>query len=1050
MKLMHSEWEGRLDHWIHTLKKDLYEPLGELSWTFFTATGQIPPCDAEALAVNPAKEGMTWGRSREYAWFKSEFTLPGEAEGKKIVLNLAPGGESTLFVNGKSFGTYRASWLGVKHQFYSDNIVSECAKAGEHFDILMETYTGHDFPESELGGCCTGPVLPGLYEPQDRRNRCTLGKCTYGIWNEEAYQLYMDVMTLRSLLRTLDPTSLRAAKVAEALERFTLTVDFEQGKEERRACYIKAREELKGVLQAMNGSTMPKLYAMGHAHLDLVWLWPIDETRRKTSRTFAAQLRLLERYPEYRFIQSQPAEYEMCRKYYPELFQRIFEKIKDGQWIADGAMWVEPDTNMSGGEALVRQLLYGKKYFREVLGVESETLWLPDTFGYSAVLPQLLKKAGVKYLVTQKIFWTYNEGEEFPYHYFKWRGMDGSEITTFLPTSYGYETDPQSLNRAWRERRQLKGLEGFLIPFGYGDGGGGPARDHVEYVLRQKDLEGGVKVEMSDPVTFFEEMEDLGGPKETWDGELYFTAHRGTYTSQANIKKFNRTAEKLLRDFEMWYSRAVSSGKFERILDDEAEEMWKVLLTFQFHDILPGSSIKEAYEYVEKEFAKLLNRVKEHTGKVLAALTEGDGITLFNSLSDPRNAVITLPEGFENGARTLEGETVPFIRTAHGTEAYVNVPAYGSVSLIPEKAQGSEAEHSVTAESQGGLTILQNDKVKVVLNEKGEIVSYILFENGREYAKEPMNRLRLYKSVPRLFDAWDIDSNYELQECEGAVPVKCEIVQDSGFRAEVRFTGKIGVSEYTETISLEKGDTTVRIDMDIDWKELHRVLKASFPVNVRAVEGVNEIQFGYVKRPTHRSRLSDKDRFEVCNHRYSALFDGSHGAAVLNDCKYGIGMKDSDLELTLLTAAASPEMRADNKEHTFSYGFTAWDGTFENSGIVGQAARFNVPVSISEGHAAKTEGFASSDKAVVLETVKTSDDRKGDIVVRLYEAYGTSCKSTVKMPVFNGKKVYICDLLEHEEEEIGTNADEVVLDFAPFEIKTLRVRNEETLKEDRT
>ncbi|MBR6359388.1 MAG: alpha-mannosidase, partial [Lachnospiraceae bacterium] len=323
MKLMHSEWEGRLDHWIHTLKKDLYEPLGELSWTFFTATGQIPPCDAEALAVNPAKEGMTWGRSREYAWFKSEFTLPGEAEGKKIVLNLAPGGESTLFVNGKSFGTYRASWLGVKHQFYSDNIVSECGKAGEHFDILMETYAGHDFPESELGGCCTGPVLPGLYEPQDRRNRCTLGKCTYGIWNEEAYQLYMDVMTLRSLLRTLDSTSLRAAKVAEALERFTLTVDFELGKEERQACYIKAREELKGVLQATNGSTMPKLYAMGHAHLDLVWLWPIDETRRKTSRTFAAQLRLLERYPEYRFIQSQPAEYEMCRRYYPELFQRI-------------------------------------------------------------------------------------------------------------------------------------------------------------------------------------------------------------------------------------------------------------------------------------------------------------------------------------------------------------------------------------------------------------------------------------------------------------------------------------------------------------------------------------------------------------------------------------------------------------------------------------------------------------------------------------------------------------------------------------------------------
>ncbi len=1039
MKMLHSEWEGRLNHWIHTLTKDFYEPLGELEWTYFRTMDRIEPKDAARLAVNPAKPGLRWGRNREYAWFKTSVEMPKEAAGKRIVLNLEPGGESTLFVNGRSFGTYRASWLGTKHQFYSDNALTENAAAGERFDILMETYAGHDFPESELGGCCTGPVLPGLYEIKEREDRCTLGKCTYGIWNEDCYQLYMDVMTLRSLLKVVDNTSLRAAKIAEALENFTLIVDFEQGREERIASYRQAREALKEVLSRKNGDTVPRFFAMGHAHLDLVWLWPIEETRRKTSRTFAAQLRLLDEYPEYRFIQSQPAEYEMCRKCYPELFERIKEKIKTGQWIADGAMWVEPDTNMSGGEALVRQVLYGKKYYKEVLGTDSETLWLPDTFGYSAVLPQILKKTGVKYLVTQKIFWTYNEGEEFPYHYFRWRGMDGSEITTFLPTSYGYETHPESLNRTWKERRQARNLEGFLIPFGYGDGGGGPARDHIEYALRQKDLEGSVKVEMASPVEFFEEMDKLGGPKETWDGELYFTAHRGTYTSQAAVKKFNRTTEKKLRELEMLYSRAISEGIMKNELDDEIEEMWKELLTFQFHDILPGSSIKEAYEYVEAEFAKLLQRIEERIEDLAGRFVkDSEGITVFNSLSRDRKVTFTLPENFKNGAETAEGKGVTCFEKDGRLEASVTVPAFGNVTLIPSaKALKAEAVARAYAGNDGFR--LENDKVSVLVNKNGEIVSYVLKENGMEYAKAPMNRLRLFKSTPRLFDAWDIDSNYEVQECDGARDVVVAIERSEGLTVKLSVSGKIGVSEFRQTLSLTEGDKVVRIDTDIDWKELHRILKASFPVNVLATEGINEIQFGFVKRPTHRSRLGDKDKFEVCNHRYSALCDGSHGAAVLNDCKYGIGMKDSTLELTLLTAAASPEMRADNRKHSFSYGFMGWAGSFEESDVVEEGYRFNIAPVFKKGSCEEKQELRVSEKAVTVEAVKTADDRSGDLVVRLYEAYRTTCTTRIEGEMIRGRKIWLCDLLENKEEEVFADNGELTLNFTPFEIKTLRI-----------
>ena len=462
--------------------------------------------------------------------------------------------------------------------------------------------------------------------------------------------------TLKQLGEQVDPESLRADRLAEALEQATLIVDFEQPLEERIESYRAARAALRPALAAVNGTTAPVFYAIGNAHLDLAWLWPMAETHRKTSRTFAAQLRLLEEYPEYRYLQSQPAAYEMCREHYPELFERIVEAAKDGRWIPEGAMWVEPDTNMTSGESLIRQLVHGKRYFKEVFGVDSVVLWLPDSFGYSAALPQLLKGCGVKYLVTQKIFWSYNEGERFPYHYFTWRGADGSTIDTFLPTSYTYRTDPGEICGVWKSRAQKRGLDAFLLPFGYGDGGGGPTRDHIEFLRREADLEGMPRVKVAGPVEFFEDMEKAGGPKHTYVGELYFSAHRGVYTSQAAIKRGNRRAELALREAELWGSLALLSGSAYPY--DRMDAAWKKLLLNQFHDILPGSSIARVYEEARRDHSRIIEAAEAVRDSAFSALCAGEGVTVFNSLSFERRGLVRLPAEYANGAAASDGSKI--------------------------------------------------------------------------------------------------------------------------------------------------------------------------------------------------------------------------------------------------------------------------------------------------------------------------------------------------------------------------------------------------------
>ena len=1011
---MRPEWKDRVKHWMAVLEKEFYEPLGEIAFDGFETMEMLACEEAEKRTFKKMTPGTAWGPRWGYLWLKGEIELPEKAAGKMIAMDLRQGGEATVFVNGKAFGTRRAEWVSVPHHYICDQVLTTNAQPGDTFSLMVEAYAGHGFPGEENDACATGPVrpaegdFPGDYAPDpDEMLRQRMGRSTFGIWHEDAYQLWLDAQTICDLLGSVNPDSLRASELEEALEQFTLTVDFEQPRANRIEDYKKARELLVPVMQAHNGTTAPKMAAIGNAHLDVCWLWPYRETQRKVARTFAQQVRLMDMYPDYKFIQSQPETYQICKELYPELYERIKEKIRAGQWIADGSMWVEPDTNMTSGESLIRQIQHGKKFYKDEFGVDCQLLWLPDTFGYSAVLPQILRGCGVKYLTTQKIFWTYNGSDPFPYHYFTWQGMDGSQVTSFLHMDYTSRTDAKTTNDRWNNRVQKRGIDSFLLPFGYGDGGGGPCRDHIEFALRQKDLEGAPKVAMESPQDFFEEMAKAGEPKNKYVGELYFQCHRGTYTSQAAIKRGNRKSELALREAEMWCAAAADKKAYPA---EKLDWAWKKTLLNQFHDILPGSSIARVYEEARKLYGEILESAKEMADGAKRALTDGEGETYFNALSWPRRALVKKGESY----------------------AYAVLPPCGWSSEVDTKLP----EYPVLVCPIHGGVILGNGLLTVEINILGEIVSC---ENrGRRCIGMKGNELRLYKDVARKFDAWDIDSMYDQQRVDMGRNATMTVIEETPHRCAVKVTRWFGQSMIEQEIALEAGETKLDFITRVNWQETHRLLKASFSTGIHADEAINEMQFGFVKRPTHRSRPYDADRFEVCNHRYTALCDENRGAAVLNESKYGVSVENDEISLTLLRAATCPDLNADKGEHEFAYSYYVWDGTFMDSDVVRKGYEMNVPVTSIEG-SARTQSLMQVDAPnVIIDTVKLAEDGSGDMIVRLYES--KHADTTAKLTFgFGAKQVHICDMLENPVSRLVVSGG-VELEMRAFEVKTLRIK----------
>jgi alpha-mannosidase len=1047
-----KEWINRITHWDSTLWQICYEPLAIIELDGFVTHKQLTAEEALKHQFHPMPVGTPWGAKWEYGWFKSDISLPDKAAGRRIVLFMNPAAippesiERLNWADGRVTSSYgwarRAdklihygipgnnSWYAQSPEdgeclvWANGKVVGSHGTArreinlthngipGDTFSLLVEAYAGHG--PLVMGG---GPVRIG-YEsvPEPRKTQVEVGACSFGIWREQVYQLALDFTTLFELRNRLDQTSLRVSDIDQGLKDVTLLIDLELPDPEMLETINLARDRLRPLLDCVNGSTAPTFFAFGHAHIDVAWLWPWAETDRKIARTAINQLNLMEEYPEYRFLQSQPQLYLMLKNHYPELYLRFKQAVLAGKVIADGAMWVEADTNITGGESLIRQIMYAKQFFKQEFSVDTEVLWLPDAFGYSGALPQILLSCGCTGFATQKIAWIYHGGDPFPYNTFLWEGIDGSAIPAHIFSDYNSQTHPGNLLDRWETRFQKDGIRSMLLAFGWGDGGGGPTRDHLEFLSRARDLEGLPRVMHASPGEFFADLKRQGLPKERYVGELYFQAHRGTYTSQARTKLGNRRSEFALRDAELWGTLAHILKGFSYTHDDLKPAWLKVLLN-QFHDILPGSSIHRVYEEAEAAYTQVILDASKTTQSAISSFIDPksiDSVTIFNSLSWERTELIDLPQG----------------------AVTVKIPACGWTTVktktLPKASSRPRKAVLVTE------TSLENDLLFASLNNRGEMISLIDKQSGIDMLAGAGNRFCLYKDIPARFDAWDIDSMTEQLLLSTEEPVKLEIAESSPEIAKLRLTRKLHNSTITQLISLRNHKHRIDFATTIDWQERHKLLKVAFPVNIHANEALHEIQFGHIRRPNHRSRPFDADRFEVCNHKWTALVEENRGIAVLNDSKYGINVLGNSINLTLLKSALAPDPDADRGIQMFTYALYCWTGSFGDCAVVREAYELNQPPIQLPGSAGEASIFNLDAANIILETVKLAEDGSNDIIVRLYESKRnhTHCTLSTSLSV---SKVSQTDMMERFQGELSVKKNKIRLDFLPFEIKTIRL-----------
>ncbi|MFO7697943.1 MAG: glycoside hydrolase family 38 C-terminal domain-containing protein [Anaerolineae bacterium] len=1017
---LNLEWRHRLDNWRKVLARQLYTPLGSVEWSGFVTGDSLTLAEAQGRDQWPMPSGTRWGAKWECGWFSGQVAAPQEAEGKRLVLAVNVGAESSVFVDDIAAG-------GIDRQHHTITLSRE-ATPGVTYDIWVEAYAGHGARVTASGPFPIG--VESVPEPPD--TQAVVGDTTYGVWEEELYQLWVDVETLARLRDSIDPESLRVAEIDRGLKDFTLIYDPELPCDEMVTSAREARKRLAPLLKTHNGDTAPELFLFGHAHIDVAWLWHLEETERKCVRTFGTQLALMDEYPEFKFLQSQPHLYWWMKERHPDIYARIKAAVARGQWIVDGGMWVEADTNLSGGESLIRQFLYGKRFIKDEFGVDSQLLWLPDVFGYSGSLPQIMRGCGIQYFSTHKIFWIYNGGDPFPLNTFTWEGIDGSSVLVHLHNEYNSETDPATLILRWNQRVQKDDISTRLVPFGWGDGGGGPTRDHLEYVARSADLEGMPLTRMATPQAYFDDLAERGVPAARYLGELYFQSHRGTLTSQARTKRGNRKSEFALRQAELWVS-AAQALLGRAVPCQELHDAWQAVLLNQFHDIIPGSSIHRVYEEAEAAYTQVLASAAQITAGAQRTLApSADALTVFNSLSWERSSLVALPEGWA-GASDTQGRSLPAQEVDGRTFVQASVPSVGWATLKPASAPQTGGD-AVTATVAG----IENDLLRLALNDKGEITSIYDKETDRELLSGTGNRLAMYKDVPTHWDAWDLDSMYADLPVPLDGTASIEPVTSGVLFGSVRVSRPLHDSTLSQVITLRAGSRLIEFATEIDWQERHKMLKVIFPVDIHANEAVHEIQYGHLARPNHRSRPYDADRFEVSNHKWTALAEPGRGCAVLNDCKYGVSVEGKEIRLTLLKSALAPDMTADLGKQVFTYAFYAWDGPLTESALERESYELNTAITTVAGDGGTRSLFSINHPGVIIDTVKPAEDDSGDLIVRLYEwrRTATRCTLSTTLPVSAAHRT---NMLEEIEGPVEIHDGCIALDVRPFEVITLRL-----------
>ena len=1037
-----------------------------------------------------------WGGDHEYFLFAADIRIPDYMIGKSVVFQMKTGREGEWDALNPQFLAYvdgkKRQGLDVNHR---ELLLADCAETGEKHALLLSAYTGdrlfHLLMEAEL---------------------CILEK--------EIEKLYYDIKVPFEAARLMKTDSEDYMVILDAVTEAFNEIDFrEPYSEDFFESIGRAQKVMDRFYREKCGGSRQTVYAVGHSHIDLAWQWTLAVTRDKTVRSFSTVLEYMRLYPEYCFMASQPQEYKYVKQLAPEIYSEIQRRAEEGRWEPEGAMYVEADCNLTAGESLVRQIIHGKRFFKEEFGADSVILWLPDVFGYSAALPQIMAKSGIRYFMTTKISW--NETNMLPYDTFMWQGIDGTRVLThFAPTrdynkpaeegsaenehftTYNGILNPSQVLGGWQRYNQKELNKEVLMCYGYGDGGGGPTREMLEQGERlSRGIPGIPRVRQTTALDFFENLErHVSGDPELpeWNGELYLEYHRGTYTSMAKNKKLNRRAEYALMNAEhAVVLAALTAGTViprQRLYDD-----WDVVLRNQFHDIIPGSSIKDVYIESQAELEAVTADAEKMTADALDAVFKN---TSHNSDDSDRNDGKADAPGFGTGSGLTDkntGETEAlyavnfngfdadalveqeadeqleevirkrrlFFQKAADGKILIpvsQVPSKGFCEVQTEAVQndwgGAEENLSghmgkVSAEDRdaGSVRIsvkgIETPDLRIVIAENGHLTSIFDRTAERELLPEAeeANVLMTYEDRPHNFDNWDINNYYKAKAWPVDEVLGISVEENGPLRYAVRIEYRYLSSRIVQHIYAYPRGTRFDIRTEIDWKEKQILLKNWFPADIHANEASYEIQFGNVTRPTHYNTSWDEARFEVCSHKWVDLSEDGYGLSVLNDCKYGSDIHNGRIGLTLLKSGIFPNPDADKEYHVFTYAFCLHREGWREAGTEKQAVLFNNPPKLVIHQAGaerfslirpeKTDGTHTPEEGIVLETVKPSLD--GDaVILRAYEYQNrrTPVHFEFGLPV---SSVQETDLLETAAGEVQLTEGGFDVQFRPYEIRTFRV-----------
>ncbi len=958
----------------------------------------VPYARAVAGPFEPFDLGGRWGPTWGTTWFRLRGEVPAAWAGEEVDLRfeMTPPAEGLLWNN--AVPRVGLSWLR------REAVLLRRADAMEPVECFVEAAANPPVPAHDAG--VDWPLLladPGG-EPRFRLERCELA-----VHRTEVYGLACD---LRMVL-ALSEAAPRDFAVLEAMAALFATVD----PDDVAGTAVDARARLAGVLArpaALTPLGEHRITAVGHAHIDTAWLWPMRETARKCARSFANAVTLMEEYPELTFVCSAARHLAWVEERYPALFARIAERVAGGQFQPVGGMWVEADCNLPSGESLVRQIVHGQRWYLSRFGRECREAWLPDGFGFPASLPQILAQAGMGWFVSQKLSW--NEVNPFPHHTFWWQGLDGTRVRAHFPPADTYNGD-MSLPQLVRAATARDAGTRSLYPFGWGDGGGGPTRDMVEAGRRAADLAGSPRVAMEPPAAFFAAVEADPAPLPVWAGELYLEKHRGTFTSQAAAKRANRRGEIRLGEAELWSTFRPDGAPWPAGPLDGA---WKLLLVNQFHDILPGSSIHWVYRDSAADSAELLGVAGGLVDGALAAIADAVDTS---GMAEP--VVVFNP--------------TPFPRREAVSGATADVPAFG-YAVVDLAGDGLKSDDPPV---EAGQDWISNGLLRVAWDAAGRLTSILDLEHGREVLAPGLagNVLHLHHDRPAEYDAWDVDRAYLDHDEELDGPVGITVSPAGG---TVRFRRAFGASSLDQTLVVRAGSRRLDFVTEVDWRERHRFLKVAFPVDVVADRATFEIQFGHVSRATHENTSFEQARFEVCAHRWADLSEAGYGVALLNDGKYGYDVRGNVLRLSLLRAPTAPDPECDQGRHRFTYALLPHAGDPATGGVLQAAAALNTPLAVvpttaHPGPLPPAQSFVSvDDPGFVVVAVKRADDGSGDVVLRGYEAFGGHrwVRLRVALPF---ARAWRTDLLERPDQEVAVEDGHIPLAVRPFELVTLRL-----------